>query len=329
MNSLIRPTKRQKQDNVSEEVFMKPEVSNINKCRDSTKLLPLVERLADTPLVRSEGVTEIIGQIRSHRYFLERDDLRQNETLDLNNDHDKNLSIRKLHGTLILYLGFLLGSYKQKSISNEKWEEVLCSLVVCLRDLYTSNNGNLLKYSVEEEFNELFILLSKILLNTSSEGFRKVDVFHVKIRAKISMSCYQIIKSWLDAPILLKKVLTESTTTMLENFIFGLLKSRDINTIRGTNEEDHSLEILERLRSLCDDKSEFRKLLDVTLLVMQSHPSSSCGHLSPQLNIFYWRCVSCVIFEEGTKTGKNTEIEIADRAVDSMMPYSTSNNRLL
>lgn len=338
MTSLVRPTKRQKQDHASEEVFIESEVSNVNKYRGSTELLPLVEWLADTPLARNKDVIEIIGRIRSHPYILGRNNLRQNETPDVNNnDHDKISSIRKLHGTLILHIGFLLGSYKQTSISNENWEEVLSSLVFCLRDLYASNCGNLSKYDaeydVEEQFHELFNLLPKILLSTSSKGLMKVDVIQLNIRQRnIIMPCYQIIKSWLDAPILLKKVLTKSTISMSENFIFGMLKSRDINTIRCTNKEDYSLEILQQLLLLCDDNSEFQKHLDVTLLAMQYKIRPS-GYLKPRFDIFYWRCVSCVLFGEGTTTGNNAEIEIADRAVDSLMLYiegtSRTINRLL
>jgi len=328
MASVVRPTKRQKQDHASTEVFIKPKVSNERRCLDSTRLLPIVERFADTHLACSDDLIKIIAKIRSHRYFLESNDPRQNVTSNLNNDHDKNLSIRKLHGTLILYIGFLLGSYKQTSISKEKWEELLSSFVFCLRDLYISNNGIFSKHNVEEDFNELFVLIPKILLSISSKGFSKIYIFQVKLRQNISMACNQIMKSWLNAP-LLKIVLSESTTKMLEFFLISLLKSEDTNTIAEINEKDDSLEFLERLRSLCDEGSESRKLLDVALLVKKSHSLSSCDYLSPRLNIFYWRCVSCAIFSGETKIRRNTEEEIADRAVDSMMTYNTSNNRLL
>jgi hypothetical protein len=333
MASLVRPTKRQKQDHASEEVFLESEVSNVNKYLGSTELLPLVEWLADTPLARNRDVIEIIGRIRSHR------DLRENKSPDVNNDHDKISSVRKLHGTLILYIGFLLGSYKQTSTSNKNWAELLSSLIFCLRDLYASNYENLSKYDaeydVEEQFHELFNLIPKLLLSpsSSSKELKKMDVVQLQMRQRsIIMPCYQIIKVWLDAPILLKKVLSKSTTLMSESFLFGILKSRYIITFRCTNKEDHSLEILQRLLPLCEDNSDFQKHLDVALLAMH-YQNLSRGHAEPRFNIFYWRCVYCVIFEEGNTTGNNAEIEIADRAVDSLMIHiegtSRTTNRLL
>ena len=328
MPSLVRPTKRQKQDQVSREVSTKPTVPEVIRFRDSSSLLTLVGRFAETHFTYSDELIKIIGEIRSNTYFLEYNGLLENSTSNLH-DYGGHLSLRKLHGTLILYIGFILGSWKQTSKFNEKWEEVLSALVFCLRDLYTSNKGKLSKFSAEEELNELFVLVPKIVRNVSSKTCYSVNSSEVTVKQKINKCCFQIIKSWLNVPILLQKVLAKSTNTALENLLFSLLESKDISIIVRTNEQDESLEVLEQLRSLCNDNSGFRELLDVTLFVIESNPSSPRDHLSPRLTVFYWRCLSCLMFRGDTKNGKIKCAEIADRAVDSMMHYRTSNNRML
>lgn len=327
MASLVRPTKRQKQDHVNRGVFTELTVPNADSCIDSTtSLFPLVERFTETHFTCSDALIDIIGKIRAHSCFIGSKDLRDNTTSNLN-DHDNLLSIRKLHGSLILHLGFVLGSQKQMLITGGKWKDLLIALVFCLRDLYTS--GMLSKFIVEEEFNELFILVPKIVLSISSDKCIKAGAFQISQIQEMKISCYRIIKSWLGVSTILTRVLAKSTTTTLENFLFCLMRSRDTSIIEGSNKHDSSLEVLEQLRSLCHDNAEFRKLLDVAIFAMKSHPSSSFGHQSPRLNILYWRCISCVSFERETNTGKNTEIALADNAIDSMMPYCTSNNRTI
>lgn len=326
MASLPRPSKRQKKDAASREVFKQPKVFNINSCIDSSSLMSLVEEFANAHFNHKADIIEVIGKIRSNRNFvLECNDPRQNATLNFD---DHNSLFLKLHRALILHLGFLLGSYKKSRTLNEKWEGLLCSLIFCLRDLYINNDGKLLKYIVQEEFNELFILVPKVLRTASLNIMGEVNVFESNERQKIIVACYQIIKSSLNAPIRLQNFFSEITTTTSENFLIGLLKAKHPNINVDANVQDNGLEILERLQSLLDQNLEFRKLLDVTLLVMKSYPSLSCGHLSPQLNLFYWRCVCC-LFGGKTEAWRNTEIEIADHAVDSILSHSTSSKRLL
>ena len=322
MASLVRPTKRQKQDNFSEEVSLKHVVSTGNSL-ECKELLSLIERFASSSQIYSEDFIKIIGAIRSHKYFSECNDRIADSKF---NGYEANSSIRKLHGALILHMGFVLGSYRKASISNGKWEEVLTSLVFCLRDLYISNNRELSKYNVDEGFNELFSLAPKIILSMSSESCRKMDSVHAKVKQKISRACKETIKSWFNPAILLKKVLLSSTLPAFENFLLSLLESRNETDIAETSEYDNNLELLEPLRALCDENSAFRRLLDVASLATQSHPLPSWGSLSPRLTIFYWRCISRV-FGGNAKRWRN--VDGADHSVNSVMPYVSSNNRML
>ncbi len=319
MASLVRPTKRQKHDHDGSGVSSKSAVPEEVICLDSTRLLSLVEIFSEAHFTCSDRLIEIIEKIRSNRYFFESNDLQENSTSSLHN-YDDILSIRKLHGALILHIGFLLGSQEQTSKSNGMCGELLSALVFCLRDLYTRNSGKLSKCNTEEEFNELFILVPKILRCTSTITFPDA------VRQKINVCCYQIFKSWLNTPNLLKKVIRKHTTTMLEMFLLAFLTSKNASNISNTNEQGSSLEILEQLRSLCEANLEFRKLLDVVSLVIDSQPPSCPKHLSPRLTIFYWKCITS---RGETKTGKIADIEIADCAVDSMIPYTTSSDGVL
>ena len=322
MASLVRPMKRQKHDHDCRGVSSKSAVPEEVRCLDSTRLLPLVEIFSETHVTCSDRLIEIIEKIRSNRYFFESDDLQENSTSSLHNCDDI-LSIRKLHGALILHIGFLLGSQEQASKSNGKWGELLSALVFCLRDLYTRNSGKLSKCNTEEEFNEVVILVPKILQCTSTVTFSDA------VGQKINMCCYQIFKSWLNAPSLLKKVVTKYTTTMLEIFLLAFLTSKNASNVSNAIEQGNSLTVLEQLLSLCDANSEFRKLLDVVSLVIDSQPPSCPKHLSPRLTIFFWRCVSSVTSRGEIKTGKIADVEIVDRAVDSMIPYTTSSDGVL
>eukprot|EP00535_Pseudo-nitzschia_heimii_P010896 CAMPEP_0197200442 /NCGR_PEP_ID=MMETSP1423-20130617/34398_1 /TAXON_ID=476441 /ORGANISM="Pseudo-nitzschia heimii, Strain UNC1101" /LENGTH=625 /DNA_ID=CAMNT_0042654321 /DNA_START=94 /DNA_END=1974 /DNA_ORIENTATION=- len=319
MASLARPTKRQKQDILSREVFLKPAISAGNSV-DCKELFFLIERLASTSQLYSEDFIEIIGAIRSHKYFSKNNDQIAKSKSD---NYMANLSIRKLHRTLILHLGFVLGSCAKASSSNVKWEEVLTSIVFCLRDLYISNNGELSTYNPEEGFNEFFILAPNIVLSFSSESCRKMDSVHANVKQKISMACKETIKSWLNTATLLKKALLSGTITALENFLFSLLESRKKT---DTGEDYNKLEVLEPLRSLCEDNSNFRRLLDIASLAIQPQLSSAWRSLSPRLLIFYWRCR---FYVHGSNSKIEKNVDIAEYALDSMMPFMSSNNHLL
>mmetsp|Transcript_13270 Transcript_13270/g.28111 ORF Transcript_13270/g.28111 Transcript_13270/m.28111 type:complete len:444 (-) Transcript_13270:92-1423(-) len=138
------------------------------------------------------------------------------------------------------------------------------------------------------------------------------------------------MKSWLNTPSLLKRILSESRGKVLEFFLLSLLKSRSRTTVLDGNGKHDVRQFLERLRSVCDDCSEFRKLSDIAISVMESQQELSWGDLSPHRVIFYWECVFCEVFGVGTNTtGSNIQLELADCAMDSMMPLCKSNDRPL
>ena len=291
---------------------------------EATSLSSLVEKLAHTDLLLSEDLIQITRKIRSYILLLPCADSRRDAMANVINDHDKSLFVRKLHRTLILYIGVFLGHHKRTLVSNTKQVEVLSSLIFCLRDLYTTNIKELSRYDGEGEFNEVFVLIPKILLHALSEGFKTANTIQSNVRHNVIIPCYQIIKSWLNAPIFLKKVLLESTATKLENFILSLLKSKITINATGSVKQDVDLELFERLRLLCDYDCDFRKMLDVAKSVTHSFPSTSYGKLSPRLIIFLWRCMFCVLSNQESMISKNTKREIADRAVNAMMPYIDS-----
>jgi len=283
-----------------------------------------VETFAETDFTCSDRLIEIIRQIRSNTYFVDR---QEKSTPNLYNNDDI-LTIHKLHRVLILHIGFLLGSQEPTSKSNGKWEELLSALLFCLRDLYTMKRRELSECNTEEELNELFIIVPKILQSKTTTTFSDADAPRIPIREEISMCCNQIFESWLNSPVLLKKVVMKDTTTALENFILALLMSKyDCNTC-DKKDQGNSDEVLGQLRSLCDDTFEFQKLLDVASVAIDSKPSPPTK-LSPRFAIFYWRCLSCVTPRWETAEGKMTQVEIANYAVDSLIPYCSSSDRML
>ncbi len=309
MASLARPTKRQRRDH-GVEISTNPTVPGVIECRGSTSLLQQVERLVQTNAICSDNLIEILGQIRANTNFIESNSLQE------------SLALRKLHGTLILHIGFLLGSLKEASESNEKSEEVLSALILCLWDLHTSKKETLQEFITGEELSELFVLVPDVICSIFPDMSGKRNISETTVRQEIKKGCHDILLSWLSVPILLEHVISKGTIPELENFILALLKSNNPNAMPNTNEKAKVNEILEQLRALCDNHSEFRKLLDVAQLVCAgSHASSSLDGLSPRLTIFYWRCVSCVLVDIG--------VIDADRATDSLMPYGISNDFLL
>jgi hypothetical protein len=305
MSSLVeRPSKRQKNNIVDKSTYI------LNECQ-SASLLPLVQKFSQTQLTDIDDFLEIIAKIRSHRYLLEYDNSRNNQGTTQYSDnkfHDKRLAIHKLHGTLILYLGFLLGSLRKTSVDRGKRHEVFSSLIFCLRDLYVNDHVNLSRSADNgDEFEEVFVLIPKILEKISSDTTLDTKC----VSETNSRACYEIMTSWLNTPILLKKFLTKSTIMTLENFLFSLLQ---LTAIRNGNGEQIIHEFLKPLRSICDHNSEFQKLLDVAMLALQSLPVSSFGYLSHRHKIFYWRCISKFT---------SPRSEIADSAVDAMISYSS------
>ncbi len=310
MASLARPTKRQRRDHHGVEISTNPTVPGVIECRGSTRLLQQVERLFQTNAICSDNLIEILGQIRSNTNFIESNSLQE------------SLALSKLHGILILHLGFLLGSLKEASGSNKKPEDSLGALILCLRDLYTSKKETLQEFVTGEEFSELFVLVPNVICSISSDMNGKRNVSEKTVRQEINKGCHEILQSWLSLPILLEHVISKGTIPTLENFILALLKSNNVNAMPRIDEKAEVNATLEKLRALCDNHSEFRKLLDVAQLVCAgSRSSSSLDDLSPRLTIFYWRCVSCVLVDIGAKD--------ADCAIDSLMPYGISNDFLL
>ena len=309
MSSFVeRPSKRPK-NNIADK-----STSILNECQ-SASLLPLVQKFSQTQLTDIDDFLEITAKIRSHHYVLEYDNSHNNQGVTQYSDnkvHDNRLAIYKLHRTLILYLGFLLGSLRKTSVDRGKRHEVFSSLMFCLRDLYVNNHVNLSRSADSgDEFEEVFVLIPKILEKISSDTLDTKYVSETNSRA-----CYEIMKSWLNAPVLLKKFLTNSTIMILENFLFSLLQltGKSSTSIRNGNREQITHEFLKPLRSICDHNSEFEKLLDVAMLALQSLPISSVGYSSHRHKIFYWRCVSKFT---------SPRSEIADSAVDAMISYSS------
>jgi hypothetical protein len=310
MSSIVeRPSKRQKKNIVDKSTS----IFN-NECQ-SASLLPLVQKFSQTQLTDIDNFLEIIAKIRSHHSLLEYYNSHNNQGVTQysdNNFHYKRLAIHKLHRTLILYLGFLLGSLRRPSIDIGKRHEVFSSLILCLRDLYVKDHVNVSRSAADngDEFEEVFILIPKILEKISS------DILDTKYVSEANKACYEIMKSWLTAPVLLKKFVTKSTTMTLEIFLFSLLQlmGKSSTSIRNGNGEQIIHEFLKPLRSICDHNSEFQKLLDVAMLALQSRPELSFGYLSHRHKIFYWRCVSKFTSHRS---------EIADSAVDAMISYSS------
>jgi len=321
MSPIVRSAKRQKLDNEYGDAFKEIGIDSTSGHRQSTSLLPLVQTFAGIQLTDSQNFIDIIGKIRSHPYLLEYNDPRQNK-VTARYGHDKTLSIRILHRNLILYLGFLLASFKQTPI------QVLSSLVFCLRDLYANDNVNIKKCDIEEEFEELFVLIPE-LMRIATNTIDELYASKATIMRDIVLGCYQIMKSWLKAPILLNQFLANSTTTRSENFLLSFFILIDKRIIECGNGKCEMHKVLECLRSICDDKSEFWRLLYVTILAVQSRQLSLHVNLSPLLEIFYWRCISRVPSGECIKSGSRIQSDTADRAVNAMMPYSTSDDRLL
>lgn len=302
-------------------------VSEGAKRDDSKRLLSLVKSFAEAEFSCSDRLIEIIGKIRSNIYVVEGNNRQENSLANLH-DNDDILTIHKLYRALILHIGFLLGSEEQISKSYRKWEELLSALLLCLRDIYTMNTRELSKCNTEEELNELFIILPKILRLNTMQTFFDANAPRTVMREEISMCCKQIFESWINAPILLKKVVIKHTTTALENFVLAFLISMyDCNT-GNKKDQDSSDDVLDQLRSLCNDTFEFRKLLDVASIAIDSKPSPP-ENLSPRLTIFYWRCLSCVTSWWETKGGKVRHFEIANSAIDSLIPYCSSRDRTL
>mmetsp|Transcript_52861 Transcript_52861/g.57370 ORF Transcript_52861/g.57370 Transcript_52861/m.57370 type:complete len:607 (+) Transcript_52861:58-1878(+) len=272
----------------------------------------LVEKFSQIQLTDIEDFLEIISKIQSHRYLLEFDSNSSKQDVKQylgNTFHYKQLVIHKLHSTLILHLGFLLGSLKKQSFDRKRRHEVFSSLVFCLRDIYINDHVNLSRFTDGDEFEEVFVLIPQISENYS------VDIID---KRHVSQACYQIMRSWLTAPVLLKKFLTKSKIITFENFIFSVLKSTGKKCIAIRNGEQIFDEILEPLRLICDKNSEFQKLLDVAILAVQSRPVSSYGYLSHRQTIFYWRCIYRIGWEPMVT---NPRLEIADCAVDAMISY--------
>lgn len=319
MSFLVRPGKKRKRNTVEDDNTRSGN-SILDEFEHASFPL-LVDKFSQIQLTDIEDFLEIISKIRSHRYLLKFDnnsskqDVRQ--FLDSNFD-DKRLVIRKLHGTLILHLGFLLGSLRKQSFDRERRHEVFSSLVFCLRDLYINDHVNLLRFIDGDEFEEIFVLIPKISENYS------VDILDKRYVSQVQ-ACYHIMRSWLTAPVLLKKIFTKSKIMTLENFIFSLLIStgKKCIAIRNGNGEQIVHEFLEPLRLICDKNSEFQKLLDVAMLAVQSRPVSSFGYLSHRHMIFYWRCIYRIGWEPMIT---NPRLEIADCAVDAMISYSNNMN---
>ena len=304
MASLARPTKRQRRDHNGVDTSTNPMVPKAISCLGSATFSQQVERLCETSIICSDDLIEVLGQIKSNADFMECNGIKEKSTL------------RKLHRTLILYIGFLMGSLKEAKHINKKSRSLLSSLLHCLRDLYASRNGTLQEFITIEEFSELFVLVPKVICSTSSELDGEEGLSNATIRRAIKKSCFEILQSWLKAPDLLKPVITKSTIVAFENFILGILKSNGANADKTVFNQ-----ILEQLQSLCSNNSEFRQLLDIAQLVRGSHVASSLDDLSPRLTIFYWRCVSSVQYD--------IDLETANHAIDSLLPYGTSNNILL
>ena len=154
MASLGRPTKRQRRDHNGVDISTNPMVSKAIGCLASATLSQQVERLCETSIICSDDLIEVLGQIRSNADFMECNGIKEKSTM------------RKLHGTLILYIGFLMGSLKEATQINEKSRVVLSSLLHCLRDIHASRNGTLQEFITIEEFSELFVLVPKVICST-------------------------------------------------------------------------------------------------------------------------------------------------------------------
>mmetsp|Transcript_19458 Transcript_19458/g.54243 ORF Transcript_19458/g.54243 Transcript_19458/m.54243 type:complete len:633 (+) Transcript_19458:181-2079(+) len=324
MPSPVRTAKRQRLDN-SWVGISKEAVAGGTGMHQSASLIALVEEFAGVQLADSEHLIETLEKIRSQIHLLECSDSRQDTGTTLV-DYHKTLSICKLHGNLILYLGFLLGSFKETPIP------VFRSLVFCLRDLYTNDTITITKYVAEEQCGELFILIPK-LLRLTTEKFHEIIIFSEEQNVRdIMMGCFQIIRSWLKSPVILDRFLVDSTTTTLENFLLGIFVLTDKDIIGNGTAEFELNALFEGLESRFRNQSAFRRLLDVTVLAARSRPLAPCHQfLSPRLEIYYWRCRSRVPCGGGSsKSGSRIiQTDNADRAVGAMIQYCTSNNRVL
>lgn len=283
----------------------------------SASVLPLVEELSVIHHKDSRSLIELIGKIKSHHYFTTKVDPRKRDIMS-SNYRDKMMSIRKLHGVLMLHLGSMIA--RQTSI------EAFCSVVFCLRELYANDNIDVSECIAEDEFEELFVLVPKILLRASSGDFDNLHVnfFRQDKMHEIVVACNQIMESWLLTPLLVINALKESTTTSFENFLLGFIISMGIDVdMQSRNTAPLEIhEILRSLRMICtNQQSGFWHSLDAMALAIDSSPRSSYNNLSPQLHVFYWRCVSRIPSQSRVNSGSSDQCHISDLAVKSLIPF--------
>ena len=287
-------------------------------------LWTVLQQFSQIKLTDVDDILRIITKIRSNLYLLE--GISTNNSQDHHN-RDKRLVLRKLHGILILHLGFFLGSLQKRPIDRKRRkeeEEVFKSLLFCLRDLSVNVGLNILSNIDEDEFEEAFSLIPRIYF-----GMDSLDILLNDNHADVPHVCYQIARSWMQHdPIIFKNFLERRTTiTNTESFIFMLLR------LASKKSMEHAIilnEFLKPLRMLVccyhDSNFELRQILDVAILALQSRPShvslSLLNTLSDQRKIFYWRCVSRIEYEEtDAAMTNNNRSEIADLAVDNLIMY--------
>jgi hypothetical protein len=267
--------------------FKKPRIESFVVARDEPKsknnccLRPLIQQLAlvGSPLSNENLCADLLRRIG---LLLPRC---ATKSIDQH-------SLKRLHGMVLLYLGFLMPSPSYDAVNGNDRIELLSLVTLCLQRIYKRVTREAVPSVLDpEESKEAFTLVLQTIDGLNDQYILVSDALSTKI-SRLQADCWDLLKSLLlQCPTL--EGLLQKNRSQVENLLFSLLKSVGDNKNPGAAVRKHAGELLHVLQhpSFGPTSKYLARVVTRVLGNGDTEEEISFKDSSNEDQVFLWKCL--------------------------------------